>query len=139
MIIYAVQPDDPFDMKYKAAKKITKKIDCDLLFCLMDHIIVSKGNKVQLFNFSGVIEREWILDDEVTFMKVMGGAPGREGVVLALKNGGILKLFADNAFPVKLVKPLTNAIMTLDISGDREKLAVVDEYDNMFVYNLRTQ
>lgn len=32
IIIYAIQADDPFDMKYKAHKKINKRIDCTNLF-----------------------------------------------------------------------------------------------------------
>jgi len=28
IIIYSVSPTDPYDMKYKAHKKISKKIDC---------------------------------------------------------------------------------------------------------------
>ena len=32
IIIYSVQPDDPFDMKYKAHKKINKRIECKDLF-----------------------------------------------------------------------------------------------------------
>ena len=28
IIIYSVSPEDPYDMKYKAHKKISKKIDC---------------------------------------------------------------------------------------------------------------
>ena len=32
IIIYSVSNEDPYDMKYKAYKKINKKIDCNLLF-----------------------------------------------------------------------------------------------------------
>lgn len=32
IIIYSVSGEDPYDMKYKAYKKINKKIDCHLLF-----------------------------------------------------------------------------------------------------------
>jgi hypothetical protein len=41
-----VQADDPFDMKYKATKKISKKLDCDLLFVLSKHLIASKGKTI---------------------------------------------------------------------------------------------
>lgn len=87
-------------MKYKATKKISKKLDCDILYVLSNHLISGKGNTIQLINFKGDVEREWILDSEVTFMKVMGGAPGREGLILSLNSGAIMKIFVDNAFPV---------------------------------------
>jgi len=44
------------------------------------------------------------MDSEVTYMKVMGGASGREGIILSLNSGAILKIFVDNAFPVQMVK-----------------------------------
>jgi intraflagellar transport protein 122 len=56
IIIYSVQADDPNDMKYKATKKISKKLDCDHLFVLSKHLISSKGKTIQLFNFNGQLE-----------------------------------------------------------------------------------
>lgn len=127
-------------MKYKATKKINKKLDCDNLFVLSKHLISSKAKTVQLHNFNGHLEREWIMDAEVTNMKVMGGASGREGIILSLNNGSILKIFVDNAFPVVLVKQQqTTPVIQVDMSADREKLAVVDQYHNLYVYNLMTQ
>ena len=43
IIIYSVQADDPFDMKYKAHKKINKRIDCSNLF-------VTSANLVFIFD-----------------------------------------------------------------------------------------
>ena len=124
-------------MKYKANKKITKKVDCDMLYVLSNHLITAKGKTISLMNFAGIIEREWVLDSEVTFIRIMGGAPKKEGFVVSLKSGAILKIFVDNAFPVQLVKQNT-PIRMIDISAGRDRLSVVDEYDNLFVFNLKT-
>jgi len=79
---------------------------------LSKHLISSKGKTVQLLNFNGQLEREWIMDAEVTYMKVMGGAAGWEGVILSLNSGAILKIFVDNAFPVQLVKQQQSSAVT---------------------------
>ena len=45
-----------------------------------------------------------MLDAAVRYVKVAGGPPGREGVLVGLKSGSVLKVFADNPFPVPLIK-----------------------------------
>ena len=57
----------------------------------------------------------------------MGGPPEREGLLLGLKNGQILKIFIDNPFPVNIFQ-ISSAIRCLDLSANRTKLAVVDEH-----------
>jgi len=67
LIIYSVNLDDPLDMKYKAYKKISKKLESEHLLVLAHHIILAIENKLQLLNFNGVIEQEWIMDSEVRY------------------------------------------------------------------------
>ena len=138
IIIYSVAGEDQYDMKYKAFKKIGKKIDCTLLFVLAQHLVLCIDRKVQLLNFSGVLEREWVLDSMIRYMKVIGGPPKREGLLLALKNGSVMKIFVDNAFPIPLVKQ-TTPIRSVDISANREKVAIVDDYNNLSVYDVKSQ
>jgi intraflagellar transport protein 122 len=57
---------------------------------------------------------------------------------VGLKNGTVLKIFIDNAFPIPIVKQ-TTPIKLIDISADKQKLAVVDEHASLFVYELKTQ
>ncbi|CAI2371085.1 unnamed protein product [Moneuplotes crassus] len=134
LIIYTVNPEDPLDMKYKAYRKISKKLECEDLLVLEHHIILYKGKTLQLLNFSGVIEREWIMDSEIGYSKVIGGPPKKEGLIVGLKDGSIFKVFVDNAFPILLIKQST-AIKSVDINANREKVAVVDEFNNLFIYD----
>jgi intraflagellar transport protein 122 len=138
IIIYSVNGDDQYDMKYKAYKKISKKVECNLLFVLSHHLVLCLDRKVQLLNFNGVLEREWVLDSIIRYMKVIGGPAKREGLILGCKNGAVMKIFIDNAFPIPLVKQ-TTPIRQVDISANREKVAVVDDYSNLFVYDIKTQ
>ena len=118
IIIYSVSGEDPYDMKYKAYKKINKKIDCNLLFVVSQHLILVFEMKIQLLSFSGILEREWVLDSNIRYVKTISGPPKREGLIVGLKNGSVVKIFIDNGFPIPIVKQAT-PIKVVDISADR--------------------
>mmetsp|Transcript_15563 Transcript_15563/g.27636 ORF Transcript_15563/g.27636 Transcript_15563/m.27636 type:complete len:1297 (+) Transcript_15563:197-4087(+) len=138
VLIYEVSHDDPLDMHYKNIEKIKQKFVCSLLVVTTHHIILCQERKLQLYSFHGVLEREWNLDALIRYIKVVGGAAQREGLLVGLKNGHVMKIFVDNAFPVTLIKQAT-AVRCLDLSCRRKKLAVVDETSNLLVYDLDTQ
>jgi intraflagellar transport protein 122 len=60
--------------------------------------------QLQLLNYEGVLIRTWLLDAAIRYVKAAGGPPGREGVLIGLKSGDVVKVFADNPFPVPLIK-----------------------------------
>jgi len=118
--------------------KIKQKFVCSLLVVTTHHIILCQERKLQLFSFEGNLDREWNLDALIRYIKVVGGASKKEGLLVGLKNGHVMKLFVDNSFPVTLIKQAT-AVRCLDLSCRRKKLAVVDETNNLLVYDLDTQ
>eukprot|EP00439_Symbiodinium_sp_Y106_P036579 s2751_g4.t1 len=130
VLIYEVSHEDPLDMHYKNIEKIKPPAE----ICW----VPLRERKLQLYSFQGVLEREWNLDALIRYIKVVGGAPKREGLLVGLKNGHVMKIFVDNAFPVTLIKQAT-AVRCLDLSCRRKKLAVVDETSNLLVYDLDTQ
>lgn len=70
-------------------------------------------------------------------VQVVGGPPKREGLLVGLKSGQVLKIFVDNPFPIPLVKH-DASVRCLDLSASRTKLALVDENANVIVYDLIT-
>lgn len=138
LIIYTVNSEDPTDMKYKAYRKISKKLECDHLVVLAHHVILCQDKKMQLLNFNGVIEREWILDSVIRYTKVIGGPPKNEGLIVGLQDGSIYKVFIDNAFPILLIKQSTS-IKAVDLNACRDRVAVVDDFQNMFIYDSITK
>ncbi|NWU01452.1 IF122 protein, partial [Urocynchramus pylzowi] len=138
ILIYELYSDDSADMYYRVKEKIIKKFECNLLVVCSDHIILCQEKRLQCLSFSGVKEREWLMESLIRYIKVIGGPPGREGLLVGLKNGQILKIFVDNALAIVLLKQST-AVRCLDMSASRGKLAVVDENDTCLVYDIHTK
>lgn len=138
IIIYAVQPDDQFDMKYKAHKKINKRIDCNNLFVTSQNLVLVFEKKIQLLAFTGILAREWILESNIKYVKVVSGPPKKESILVGLQNGVVSRIFLDNAFPIPIVKQ-TTSIALVDISADKQKLVVIDDHESMFVYDIKSQ
>ena len=72
------------------------------------------------------------------YIKVVGGPPEREGLLLGLKNGQVLKIYLDNPFPVQLLS-INHAIRCLDLSSSKTKLALVDENSTCQIFDLNTK
>lgn len=138
IVIYELYSDDSADMHYKVKEKINKKFECNLLVVCSQNIILCQDKRLQCFSFQGVKEREWSMESLIRYIKVIGGPPGREGLLVGLKNGQILKIFVDNAFPIVLLKQSTS-VRCLDMSCSRTKLAVVDEHSTCLVYDINTK
>lgn len=139
IVIYELtNGSDPFDLRYRMRDKINQKIDCNLLVVTSLHVILCHDKKIQMFDFSGRKEKEWNMESMIRYMKVVGGPAGREGLLVGLKNGVVLRLFVDNPFPIQLIKH-RETIRCLDLSQSRNKLAVVDAKGECVVYNLETQ
>lgn len=100
---YLVPPFAPLvPPRYQSATKIQQKLECNLLVVTSSHVILCQERKLQLYGFEGVKEREWVLDSVIRYIKVVGGPPFREGLLVGLKSGMILKIFVDNPFPIQV-------------------------------------
>ena len=138
VIIYELFHDDSTDMHYRIKEKIQKKIECSLLVVTSNHVILCMEQKLQMFNFSGEVEREWTMEASIRYIKVIGGLQGKEGLLIGLKNGQVLQVFIDNAFPIPIVK-ISSGIRCLDVSLSRTKLAIVDDQNTLLVHDMTTK
>jgi len=68
--------------------------------------------------FNGVLEREWVLDTTIKYVKPLSGPAKRESLLVGCQDGSVVKIFIDNGFPIPLIKQ-TTPICLVDISSDR--------------------
>ncbi|KAF4109566.1 intraflagellar transport protein 122 homolog isoform X2 [Onychostoma macrolepis] len=138
ILIYELLSDDSSDMHYRVKEKICKRFECNLLVVCSQHIILCQEKRLQCLSFTAIKEKEWLMESLIRYIKVIGGPPGREGLLVGLKNGAILKIFVDNPFAITLLKQNTS-VRCLDMSTSRSKLAVVDEHNTCLVYDIHTK
>ncbi|CAI4224555.1 unnamed protein product [Auanema sp. JU1783] len=127
--------DEP--LEFKLTDRITKRLECSLLVCSSKHIILCSEQRLQCYDHRGLKQREWIMESLIKYIRVIGGPPGRETLLVGLREGQVCKIFVDNPFPVTLLR-LQHAIKCLDTSLSRHLLAVVDETGVCTVYNTST-
>ncbi|GAB1599701.1 intraflagellar transport protein 122 homolog [Argonauta hians] len=135
IVIYELYSNEPSDMRYKVKEKIRQKFDCSLLVVTSQNIILCLDKRLQCLTFQGTKVREWDLESQMRYIKVIGGDIGKEGLLVGLKAGQIMKIFLNNPFPIFLLK-LTVGIRCVDISASRTKLAAIDEQSTCMVYDL---
>jgi intraflagellar transport protein 122 len=108
--------DDTGDLTCRVRERIERKVDCNLLVVTARHIILCLERRLQLLTFSGTRVREWSMDSTIRYIKVIGGPPEREALLVGLKSGLVMKIFIDNAFPVALIRHKA-AIRCLDLNS----------------------
>lgn len=59
--------------------------------------------------------REWVLESQIRYIKVVGGPVARESILVGLRNGQVFRIFVNNPFPNLLLKQQV-AIRCLDLS-----------------------
>uniref|UniRef100_A0A0K0FQR3 Intraflagellar transport protein 122 homolog n=1 Tax=Strongyloides venezuelensis TaxID=75913 RepID=A0A0K0FQR3_STRVS len=128
--------NEPLD--YRLVERINQNFECSLLVICAQHLILCQEKRLQCYDFKGLRQREWIMDSLIRYIKVIGGPPGREAILLGLRNGLICKIFVDNPFPL-IIYQLKNAVRCLDISQEKKKLATVDENGVCTTVSLQTK
>ena len=99
------------------------------------NVLLCLDRRITCYDLSGEKRREWVLESVVRYIKVVGGLAEREVLLVGLRNGSVMKIFVDNAFPVQLVK-LAVPVRCLDLSCAKNRLAVVDDNMLLQVYQL---
>lgn len=137
IVVYQVGAD-PRDMQYKVKEKVHQKVDCSLLVVCARHLVLCQERHLQCLSLQGTRERQWLLPAAIRYIKVLGGPPGREGLLVGTKDGQVLQLLVDNPFPISLLRA-SCAVRCLDVSPDRRKLALVDDKATLLVFDLTSK
>lgn len=89
VVLYELSSTSEQPMHYKVKEKIQKKFDCSLLVVCARHIVLCQDRRLQCLDFNGILQREWLMDAFIRYIKVIGGPAGREGLMVGLKNGKV--------------------------------------------------
>ncbi|ETN80766.1 hypothetical protein NECAME_08940 [Necator americanus] len=135
-------------LEYTLSEQINKAFDCSLLVVCSNHLILCDERRLQCYDHKGLKQREWRLDSAIRYIKVIGGPPGRETILIGLREGQVTvllpnlfkvcKLFVDNPFPVHVLK-LNGPIKCIDMSVTRKYIAVVDDSGLCAVFDANTK
>lgn len=49
----------------------------------------AQEKRLQCLSFAGVKEKEWVMESMIRYIKVIGGPPCKEGLLVGLKNGAV--------------------------------------------------
>ena len=123
------------DLHYRIRDKLVQSLDCSLLVVTTNNLILYLDKRLQSLSFTGLVEREWILDGPICYVKVVGGPPGQERLLAGLKNGQVMEIYLDNPFPALLAK-VDGAVRCVDVSSMKEKLAVVSDQGVLSVFDI---
>ncbi|KAG8465049.1 hypothetical protein KFE25_012412 [Diacronema lutheri] len=130
-------PDDATDMSYRPSERIGKKLECTLLVLTAAHVTLCLDRRLRLLDLRGELVREWDLEATIRYIKVIGGERAREGLLLGLESGTVVRVFVDNPFPTQLAR-VDAPVRCIDMSPSRSKLAVVDDNMVVRVFDLTT-
>lgn len=133
VIIYELSGND--GMHYRSHEKLGQSLDCNLLVVTSKHLVLCLDNILQSLSFTGIIERQWILDNSITYIKVIGGPIGKECLLIGLKNGQVIKIYLDNPFP-SIITKTDGPISCLDTSSLKDKLSIVSENGTLTIINM---
>lgn len=84
---------------------------------------------------SGKAQRQWTLRASVRYIRVLGGPPGAEALLVGLRNGEALYVYVHQELPVPLLQHRIG-IVCMDVSAERNSLAIIDEEKELNIYNL---
>ncbi|BES91638.1 Intraflagellar transport 122 homolog (Chlamydomonas) [Nesidiocoris tenuis] len=133
--VYELYLGDNGSMHYRLKERLPTKVECSMLVVCTNHIVLCHDSRLQSIAFTGQKEREWQLETTVRYIRIIGGPPNREGLLIGLSNGQVIKIYLDNAFPVELMR-IDSPVKCLDMSPSRKKLAVVNDREQCLVYSL---
>lgn len=88
----------------KTGKEPTHENKTTAMAVTSQNLLFCQDNLLEIYGLDGQRLRVWKLDATVTFMKVDGGPEGREGILLGLVTGSVVKIFVDNPFPIELYR-----------------------------------
>jgi intraflagellar transport protein 122 len=146
--VYESSSDDSIDIHFRLRKEriivsalsshIHTKIVSNLMVATSGHVLVALENVLELYSMDGIRQKIWKLDGNITIMKVDGGFDGKEGILIGLSNGSIMRCFIENPFLIEFSKK-SKGVMKLDINIYKTLLLTIDSEHTLVITDLESQ
>jgi len=137
--IYESDAEDTLDLHFRLRReRILRDIPCELMIMLSTSLLFCQRKAMHMHAFDGQRLRTWSMQSSIKYVKVDGGPEGREAILVGLDSGHVMKVFADNPFPLDLTKG-SIAVVSADLSMRRDMVVVVDSEKRLSVTDLKTQ
>jgi intraflagellar transport protein 122 len=146
--VYESSVDDTTDIHFRLRKEritlmsgsfnLESKAVSNLMVVTSMHIFTCLQQYLELYHQNGYRQRLWKLESEVLYMMVDGGQDGKEGVLIGLANGKVMKFFVDEAFPVEFAQRKYGIIYTAQ-NVYRTLIATIDTNHQLVISEVSTQ
>ena len=106
--------------------------ELSLILLTSNHLVVCNENHIYLYPLTNDtalitnVERDWSFETDVRYLRVLGGAPKREGMLCGTKSGEVYIIYLDNQFPINIYTH-DIPIRSLDLNYSRTQLGIIDE------------
>lgn len=122
-------------IRYQRLVTIPKRYTCNTMMLASESFILCRDKRIIAYNFSGKVTDKWEFRRTfITFVKLFGGPPKQEGIVVGCADGKVLLLKLGNRFPIEAISH-ESAISSVDISGDRRFISVIDSRNYLSIYS----
>uniref|UniRef100_A0A8R1DPN4 Intraflagellar transport protein 122 homolog n=1 Tax=Caenorhabditis japonica TaxID=281687 RepID=A0A8R1DPN4_CAEJA len=113
-------------LKYQQIETMRRDDHFSLMVVTYGHLIICNDERLQCFDHKGLKKREWNMKSVVRYLRVLGGPPLRETLVVGTADGGVYKIFIDNDYPI-LIDNRKSSIKCIDINSNRTVIASIDD------------
>ncbi|KAL8448241.1 hypothetical protein Emag_004009 [Eimeria magna] len=159
VILQALPASSQKSLEYRETHRLSGSVDCALMLLIAKAVLLCKGASLELRKFDAGASlllpvnslaltsrnssrrgahKAWTLRASIRYIRVIGGPPGEEALLVGLRSGEALYVYVHQELPVPLLQH-SAGLICVDISAKRDKLVVVDEAKDLCVYCLDTK
>ncbi|XP_026194212.1 intraflagellar transport protein 122 homolog [Cyclospora cayetanensis] len=125
-------------LEYREVHRLKGSFECSLLLLAAHSVVLCHGNTLKLYDLEGKAQRQWNLKAAVRYVRVLGGPPGAEALLVGLRNGEVLYVYVHQELPLPLLHHHTG-IVCVDVSAERSRLAIIDENKELHIFELQNK